>query len=36
MKEEIDGFDFKKAVFGIWLGKEPAQENLKTDLLGGK
>jgi hypothetical protein len=35
-KAEIDGLDFKKAVFGIWLGKEPAQESLKTELLGDK
>ncbi|MBI3502576.1 MAG: chalcone isomerase family protein [Bacteroidetes bacterium] len=35
-KAEIDGLDFKKAVFGIWLGKEPVQENLKEELLSSK
>ena len=30
----IVGLSFKKALFGIWLGKEPAQESLKEDLLG--
>lgn len=30
----ILGIDFKKALFGIWLGDEPAQESLKNDLLG--
>lgn len=29
----IKGLDFKKALFGIWLGDEPADENLKKDLL---
>jgi hypothetical protein len=29
----IEGIDFKKALFGIWLGTEPAQENLKNGLL---
>ena len=33
-KAEIDGLDFKKAVFGIWLGKEPADEDLKDGMIG--
>lgn len=34
VKGEIDGLDFKKAVFGIWLGKEPADNDLKAGMLG--
>ncbi|TAL58118.1 MAG: chalcone isomerase [Bacteroidetes bacterium] len=34
LKAEIRGLDFKKAVFGIWLGKEPADEDLKEGMLG--
>lgn len=30
----IKGLDFKKALFAIWLGSEPADEDLKEDLLG--
>ena len=30
----IDGFDFKKALFGIWLCNEPADEDLKEGMLG--
>ncbi len=30
----IDGLDFKKAVMGIWLCDEPAQESLKEKMLG--
>jgi len=30
----IDGLDFKKAVMGIWLCDEPAQERLKEKMLG--
>ncbi|HOJ13495.1 MAG TPA: chalcone isomerase family protein [Deltaproteobacteria bacterium] len=30
----IQGLDFKKALFGIWLGKEPAQDSLKENMLG--
>ena len=29
----IQGVEFKKALFGIWLGSKPAQESLKDDLL---
>ena len=35
-KTEIEGLDFKKAVFGIWLGKEPADSGLKEGMIGGK
>ena len=28
------GLDFKKALFGIWLGNEPAHKNLKKCMLG--
>lgn len=34
LKGEIEGLDFKKAVFGIWLGKEPADSDLKEGMLG--
>jgi hypothetical protein len=30
----IRGLDFKKALFGIWLGSQPADSNLKSKLLG--
>ena len=30
----IKGFDFKKAVFSIWLGERPAQDSLKKEMLG--
>lgn len=30
----IEGLDFKSALFGIWLGNQPAQKSLKADLLG--
>jgi hypothetical protein len=30
----ITGLDFKKALFGIWLCDQPADENLKTKMLG--
>ncbi len=32
----IEGLEFKKALYGIWLGEEPADDDLKEDLLGGK
>jgi hypothetical protein len=28
------GLDFKKALFGIWLGDKPAQKSLKKEMLG--
>jgi hypothetical protein len=34
MKSEIEGLEFKKAVFGIWLGKDPADDDLKEGMLG--
>lgn len=30
----IKGLDFKKALFGIWLGAKPADDDLKEELLG--
>lgn len=30
----IAGLDFKQALFGIWLGQQPAQESLKEEMLG--
>jgi hypothetical protein len=30
----IQGLDFKKALFGIWLCNKPAQESLKEKMLG--
>lgn len=30
----ITGMDFKKALIGIWLGKVPADSDLKTGMLG--
>lgn len=34
LKIEVNGYEFKKAVFGIWLGANPADENLKKGMLG--
>ncbi len=34
LKTAIPGLDFKKAVFGIWLGTEPADSDLKKRMLG--
>jgi hypothetical protein len=34
LKGTIQGFDFKKAVFGIWLGEKPADAKLKKGMLG--
>lgn len=31
----IAGLPFKKALFGIWISKSPAQESLKKAMLGG-
>lgn len=33
-KGSIDGLDFKKALFGIWLCNKPADEDLKEGMLG--
>jgi len=30
----IPGMDFKKALFGIWLGAKPADKGLKKEMLG--
>lgn len=30
----VTGMDFKKALFNIWLGKQPADKGLKSELLG--
>jgi len=30
----IEGLDFKKALFGIWLGEDPADGDLKEGMLG--
>jgi hypothetical protein len=35
LKGTIAGFDFKKALFGIWLSDTPVDEDLKKALLGG-
>lgn len=32
--KSIAGLEFKKALFGIWLSDSPAQESLKSELLG--
>jgi len=33
LKGAIEGLDFKRALFGIWLSEKPTQESLKSDLL---
>jgi len=33
-KGSIEGHDFKKALFGIWLCDKPADKNLKAGMLG--
>jgi hypothetical protein len=33
-KGPIPGFGFKQAVFGIWIGKKPADAKLKKGMLG--
>ena len=30
----IEGLPFKQALFGIWLGSDPADSSLKDDMLG--
>lgn len=32
-KGNIEGLDFKQALFGIWLSENPTQNSLKQDLL---
>ncbi len=34
LKDTITGLDFKKALFGIWFCKEPADEDLMEGMLG--
>ncbi|PWB19370.1 chalcone isomerase family protein [Flavobacterium sp. HTF] len=34
LKGKVSGFDFKKALFGIWLSNKPVDETLKKNLLG--
>jgi hypothetical protein len=34
LKGKIPGSDFKKALFGIWLSDNPADDDLKNELLG--
>ncbi|WP_343695693.1 chalcone isomerase family protein [Flavobacterium sp.] len=34
LKGKIQGFDFKQALFGIWLSDKPVDETLKKHLLG--
>jgi hypothetical protein len=34
LKGKVPGFDFKKALFGIWLSDKPVDETLKKYLLG--
>jgi hypothetical protein len=35
VRDTIPGLEFKQALFGIWLGREPADASLKKGLLGG-
>jgi len=34
-KATVEGLDFKKALFGIWLGANPVSSGLKKGMLGG-
>lgn len=34
LKSTIEGQDFKKALFGIWISDNPVNNSLKKDLLG--
>lgn len=34
LSKTIKGLAFKNALFGIWLGKKPAQNSLKEEMLG--
>lgn len=34
LSKTIKGLEFKKALFGIWLGKDPVQADLKQSLVG--
>jgi len=35
LKATVTGLDFKKALFGIWLGDSPVSSSLKKGMLGG-
>ena len=32
--DTLEGYDFKKALFGIWLSDDPVQDSLKEGMLG--
>jgi len=34
LKKTIASLEFKKALFGIWIGENPAQDSLKENMLG--
>lgn len=34
LKGKVPGLDFKKVFFGIWLGDNPVDEDLKNSLIG--
>ena len=34
-KVTVKGMEFKKALFGIWLGSDPVDKDLKKGMLGG-
>jgi len=34
LRGTVEGLDFKKALFAIWLGKKPADKGLKKGMLG--
>lgn len=34
LKATIKGMEFKKALFGIWLGQNPCQDDLKVSMSG--
>ena len=34
LKSTVKGLDFKKVLFGIWLGNKPADKDLKAGMLG--
>ncbi|MBO9699411.1 MAG: chalcone isomerase family protein [Sporocytophaga sp.] len=34
LKTQVEGLDFKKLLFTIWLGDDPADEDLKDSMLG--
>lgn len=34
LKTQVEGLDFKKLLFTIWFGDDPADEDLKENMLG--